>query len=78
LCLNYGRGPTKLGVVPISDGAGKVAAIGEGITRVKQGDRVIGTFHPRWFWRNGPQRILWGKSRNALRRKAPAVRGSLD
>jgi NADPH:quinone reductase-like Zn-dependent oxidoreductase len=25
-----GRGPTKIGVVPLSDGAGEVAAIGEG------------------------------------------------
>src|SRR6202040_3167333 len=24
-------------------------AIGEGVTLVKVGDRVIGTFHPRWF-----------------------------
>ena len=32
-----------------SDGAGEVAAIGDGVTRVKLGDRVIGTFHPRWF-----------------------------
>jgi len=44
-----GRGPTKLGVVPLSDGAGEVAAVGDGITRVKLGDRIIGTFHPRWF-----------------------------
>jgi NADPH:quinone reductase-like Zn-dependent oxidoreductase len=44
-----GRGPTKLGVVPLSDGAGEVTAIGDGVTRVKLGDRVIGTFHPRWF-----------------------------
>jgi NADPH:quinone reductase-like Zn-dependent oxidoreductase len=44
-----GRGPTNLGVVPLSDGAGEVAAIGGGVTRVKLGDRVIGTFHPRWF-----------------------------
>ncbi len=44
-----GRGPTKLCVVPLSDGAGEVAAIGDGVTRVKLGDRVIGTFHPRWF-----------------------------
>ena len=39
----------KLGVVPLSDGAGEVAAIGDGVTRLKLGDRVIGTFHPRWF-----------------------------
>jgi hypothetical protein len=44
-----GRGPTKLGVVPLSDGAGEVAAIGDGVTGVKRGNRVIGTFHPRWF-----------------------------
>ena len=28
-----GRGPTKLGVIPLSDGAGEVAAIGDGATR---------------------------------------------
>ncbi len=44
-----GRGPTKLGVVPLSDGAGEVAAIGEGVTRVSIGDRIAGCFHPRWF-----------------------------
>jgi len=44
-----GRGPTKLGVVPLSDGAGEVAAIGERVTRVKIGDRIAGCFHPRWF-----------------------------
>src|SRR3981189_2199132 len=44
-----GHGPTKLGVVPLSDGAGEVAAIGEEATRVKIGDRIAGCFHPRWF-----------------------------
>jgi NADPH:quinone reductase-like Zn-dependent oxidoreductase len=44
-----GRGPTKLGVVPLSDGAGDVAAVGDRVTRVKVGDRIIGIFHPRWF-----------------------------
>jgi NADPH:quinone reductase-like Zn-dependent oxidoreductase len=44
-----GRGPTKIGVVPLSDGAGEVAATGEGVTRVKIGDRIAGCFHPRWF-----------------------------
>src|SRR6516225_2796402 len=44
-----GRGPTKLGVVPLSDGAGEVAAIGQGVTRVKIGDRIASCFHPRWF-----------------------------
>jgi threonine dehydrogenase-like Zn-dependent dehydrogenase len=44
-----GRGPTRIGVVPLSDGAGEVAAIGEGVTRVRIGDRIAGCFHPRWF-----------------------------
>jgi len=44
-----GRGPTKIGVVPLSDGAGEVEAIGEGVSRVKIGDRIAGCFHPRWF-----------------------------
>jgi NADPH:quinone reductase-like Zn-dependent oxidoreductase len=44
-----GRGPTKLGVIPLSDGAGEVAAIGDGVTGVKVGDRIAGCFHPRWF-----------------------------
>ena len=30
-----GCGPTKLGVIPLSDGAGEVAAVGEGVTRVR-------------------------------------------
>ena len=49
-----GRGPTRLGVVPLSDGAGEVIAIGDGVTRVKVGDHVAGCFHPRWF--GGPIR----------------------
>ena len=44
-----GRGPTKLGVVLLSDGAGEAAAIGEGVSRAKIGDPVAGYFHPRWF-----------------------------
>jgi len=43
-----GRGPTKVGVIPLSDGAGEVAAVGDGVTRVKVGDRIAGCFHPRW------------------------------
>jgi NADPH:quinone reductase-like Zn-dependent oxidoreductase len=44
-----GRGPRKPGVIPLSDGAGEVVAIGDGVTRIKVGDRIAGTFHPRWF-----------------------------
>jgi NADPH:quinone reductase-like Zn-dependent oxidoreductase len=35
--------------VPLSDGAGVVAAVGEGVTRVKPGDRVCGTFFQGWI-----------------------------
>ncbi|MCP5112288.1 MAG: NAD(P)-dependent alcohol dehydrogenase [bacterium] len=43
----YGKGQ-KLPVVPLSDGAGDVVAIGEGVTRVKVGDRVAGIFMQGW------------------------------
>jgi NADPH:quinone reductase-like Zn-dependent oxidoreductase len=49
-----GRGPAKLGVIPLADGAGEVAALGDGVTRVKVGDRISGCFQPRWF--GGPIR----------------------
>lgn len=39
----------KAGLVPCSDAAGEVAAIGDGVMRFRPGDRVISTFHPRWF-----------------------------
>ena len=38
--------------IPNSDGAGEVVAIGEGVTRVAPGDRVMGTFFQRWV--DGP------------------------
>jgi NADPH:quinone reductase-like Zn-dependent oxidoreductase len=35
--------------VPMSDGAGEVVAVGDGVRAVSVGDRVIGTFHPDWL-----------------------------
>jgi NADPH:quinone reductase-like Zn-dependent oxidoreductase len=35
--------------VPCSDGAGEVVAIGTGVSRVKVGDRVAGTFFQKWI-----------------------------
>ena len=34
--------------IPLSDGAGEVAAVGAGVTRWAVGDRVAGTFFQRW------------------------------
>ncbi len=39
----------RAGLVPLSDGAGEVVEAGEGVTRAKPGDRVMGTFFPRWL-----------------------------
>lgn len=38
--------------IPCSDGAGEVIAVGEGVTRVKPGDRVAGIFMQNWI--DGP------------------------
>jgi NADPH:quinone reductase-like Zn-dependent oxidoreductase len=38
--------------VPMTDGAGTVVAIGDGVTNVAAGDRVFGAFHPAWL--DGP------------------------
>jgi NADPH:quinone reductase-like Zn-dependent oxidoreductase len=40
--------PVKPDVVPISDGAGEVVEIGEGVSRVDVGDRVAASLFPRW------------------------------
>jgi NADPH:quinone reductase-like Zn-dependent oxidoreductase len=39
----------KLPAVPLSDGAGEIAAIGSGVTKWKVGDRVMPIFAQRWF-----------------------------
>jgi len=36
-------------IVPLSDGAGVVSAVGSGVTRVKTGDRVTATTLPNWI-----------------------------
>jgi NADPH:quinone reductase-like Zn-dependent oxidoreductase len=39
----------RLPLVPLSDGVGQVAAVGDGVTRVKVGDRVAGLFMQKWL-----------------------------
>src|SRR5256885_17211482 len=39
----------KLPMIPLSDGAGEVAAVGPGVTRVKAGQRVANLFMQKWL-----------------------------
>lgn len=45
------------GLIPVSDAAGEIVAVGEGVRSFVAGDRVIGTFHPRWFGGEMPSTI---------------------
>lgn len=60
-------GPPRPGLIPVSDGAGEVVAVGEGVTRVKPGDRVAPTFFQTWT--SGEQ---------TRERTANALGGSVD
>ncbi len=44
----YYAGTVTRNVIPLSDGAGDVVAIGPGVTRFKPGDRVVPTFFQVW------------------------------
>jgi NADPH:quinone reductase-like Zn-dependent oxidoreductase len=51
---NYFGGVVQSDLVPLSDGAGEVVAVGSGVTRFRTGDRVAGTFFLGWH--DGPPR----------------------
>ena len=53
--LNYhdfavvsGMMPSADGRIPMSDGAGEVIAVGAGVSRFREGDRVVSLFFPSW------------------------------
>lgn len=48
----YIGGPVSSDTVPLSDGAGEVAALGEGVSGLAIGDRVAGVFFQNWM--DGP------------------------
>ena len=37
------------GHIPLSDGVGRVESLGSGVTRFKEGDRVVASFFPNWI-----------------------------
>jgi NADPH:quinone reductase-like Zn-dependent oxidoreductase len=41
--------PARDGLIPLSDGAGVVMDVGEGVREFQAGDRVISVFHPKWL-----------------------------
>jgi NADPH:quinone reductase-like Zn-dependent oxidoreductase len=54
-------------IVPLSDGAGEIVAIGHGVTRFRVGDRVAGIFFQNWLNGRPPEKVASG-----------ALGGSLD
>ncbi|HLV99509.1 MAG TPA: NAD(P)-dependent alcohol dehydrogenase [Ktedonobacterales bacterium] len=52
LTLGYYPLPVRPDVIPVSDGAGEVVAVGAGVTRAKVGDRIVGAVFP--YWTDGP------------------------
>lgn len=54
LAVVMGLIPTPDGRIPMSDGAGQVVAVGEGVNRFRVGDHVVSTFFPDWHT-GGPQ-----------------------
>jgi NADPH:quinone reductase and related Zn-dependent oxidoreductases len=52
----------RLPFIPLSDGVGEVVAVGEGVTRVKAGDRVAGIFMQKWI----DGELTEGKAKSAL------------
>ena len=59
----YMGGTVPVDTVPLSDGAGEVVAVGDGVASVKPGDRIAGTFFQNWL--DGPPNSAAGPALGA-------------
>jgi NADPH:quinone reductase-like Zn-dependent oxidoreductase len=71
LTVKSAIGPSgKPGLIPLSDGAGEVAEIGDGVSRVRAGDRVAAIFTPSWIsGRSGGGEALGGGNTDGMLRE---------
>ncbi|MBS7702988.1 zinc-dependent alcohol dehydrogenase family protein [Chelatococcus asaccharovorans] len=60
LVLRGQLGAVREGLVPLSDGAGRVVATGKSVTRWREGDRVAPIFYRDWV--AGPYREAYGRA----------------
>ena len=59
--------PHDPGLIPTSDATGEVVEVGDGVTDLAVGDRVISSFHPRWFGGHPPATLAleqYGRGRD--------------
>lgn len=54
----YRKRQKQADLIPLSDGAGEIAAVGPGVDSFKEGDRVVGGFFPDWHGGPLSQRAL--------------------
>jgi NADPH:quinone reductase-like Zn-dependent oxidoreductase len=59
--------PFRKGLIPTSDAAGEVVETGESVDAFKIGDRVMGTFHARWFGGQIPSTLMTTEGYGSLK-----------